>query len=61
METNDKICIFCKKQIVGNKKIPVCQSCRDKGKDAGKKAGEVVLGVGAVSAAVIKILINRDN
>lgn len=35
MSKDNKKCIFCKRTIVGDAKIPVCPSCREKGLAAG--------------------------
>ena len=42
-----KKCIFCKKTLVNNVKIPVCLRGRDKGKIRGATAATTANGVGA--------------
>lgn len=45
-----KKCIFCKRTLVGSKKIPVCQKCLN-------NAGNTVAGSGIlVGAAALKVL-----
>ena len=64
MDEKEKTCLFCKRILINNDKIPVCDRCimiiKSKGKNAGKW---LVIGTGAVGTLynVLKPILERIN